>query len=157
MMDEQREAKTGRPSSFTQEMADLICERIGSGESLRAICRDAEMPAQSTVFKWLVDFKSFSEQYARAREAQTEALAEEILEIADDGRNDTYTDEDGNERTNHDVVARSRLRVDSRKWLMSKLAPKKYGEKITQEHTGPDGGPVVTRIELVAPDVNSAD
>lgn len=64
-------------------------------------------------------------------------MAEEILQIADDGRNDTYEDADGHERTDSDVIQRSRLRVDTRKWLMSKLAPKKYGDKTLL--TGADG------------------
>jgi hypothetical protein len=84
--------------------------------------------------RWIEAHPDFRNQYARAREAQADRMAEEILEIADDGRNDTYTDEDGNERTNQEIVARSRLRVDARKWLAAKMAPKKYGDKI--EHVG---------------------
>lgn len=87
------------------------------------------MPAQSTVFKWLSEQSAFSEQYVRAREAQADKLADEILSIADDGTNDTYKTDDG-EGVNHDVIARSRLRVDARKWLASKMAPKKYGDKM---------------------------
>lgn len=94
------------------------------------------MPVISTVFLWLSKDTAFSEQYARAREAQAEALLEDILEIADDGTNDTYLDENGNPRTDHDVVARSRLRVDTRKWAMSKLKPRRYGEKIDINHSG---------------------
>ena len=72
----------------------------------------------------------FSEQYARAREAQADKLAEEALQIADDGRNDTYVDGDGNVKTDTEVIQRSKLRVDTRKWLASKMAPKKYGDKV---------------------------
>ena len=126
----------GRHSEFTQEIADVICERIADGESLRSICKDEDMPNKATVFKWLAAQKEFSDQYARARESQAETMADEILAIADDGVNDTYLDDDGNERTNHDVIARSRLRVDARKWLASKLAPKKYGEKVQTELSG---------------------
>lgn len=138
----------GRPSEFTQETADAICQRLIEGESLRTICKTEGMPAASTVFRWLSERKSFQEQYARAREAQADHLAEEILQIADDGENDTY-EVDGETRTNQDVVARSRLRVDARKWLASKMAPKKYGEKVTQEHTGEGGGPVKMTVEFV--------
>jgi hypothetical protein len=125
---------------------------MGEGESLRSICRDDAMPALSTVFRWLAADKDFQEQYARAMDARATLLAEEILEIADDGRNDTYKDEDGNEATNHDVIARSRLRVDSRKWLAARMSPRKYGDKVSQEISGPEGGPVstITKIELVA-------
>lgn len=150
-----------RSTEYTPEIADAICERLSGGESLRAICCDVDMPAQSTVFKWLSEQKQFSEQYARAREAQADYMADEILQIADDGKNDTYLDDEGRSRTDQDVIARSRLRVDARKWLASKMAPKKYGDKITQELTGPNGGAVetVTRIELVAmkPNDRSAD
>lgn len=132
----------GRPSDYCEEIADLICERISDGESLRGICSESEMPNKSTVFKWLSIHKSFADQYARAREAQAETMADEILSIADNGENDTYLDEDGNARTNHDVIARSRLRVDSRKWLASKLLPKKYGDRLIQEHGGIDGKPI---------------
>lgn len=129
-------------SEFSQQLADVICDRLAEGESLRSICRDEEMPVQSTVFKWLAQREEFAKQYARAREAQADAMADEILEIADDGRNDTYIDGNGDERTDPEVIGRSRLRVDARKWLASKMAPKKYGDKVTAEHVGPDGGPV---------------
>lgn len=130
----------GRPSSFTQAMADQICERIADGESLRAICRDESMPAKSTVFKWLADMKPFADQYARAREAQADTLADEILEIADDTSRDTIATEKNGEQPNSEWITRSRLRVDARKWLASKMAPKKYGDKIT--HAGDPDAPV---------------
>lgn len=138
------------PSAFTQEVADVICERIAAGESLRSILKDDGMPASSTVFKWLIDYPAFSEQYTRAREAQADSLFDEILTIADDGRNDSYTDDDGNVRTDHDVIARSKLRVDARKWMAGKLRPKKYGDKLAIG--GADDLPPmqVARIELVA-------
>jgi len=94
------------------------------------------MPDAATVFRWLAVNESFREQYTRAREAQADAMLEEILQIADDGANDTYEDEEGNRRTDQDVIARSRLRVDTRKWAMSKMAPKKYGEKLDLNHSG---------------------
>lgn len=121
-----------RNSSFTQKIADEICGQIAEGRSLRAICGNEGMPDKATVLRWLADerYQSFRDQYARAREAQADALAEEILEIADDGKQDSYVDENGNTRTDQEVIGRSRLRVDARKWLASKLAPKKYGDKI---------------------------
>lgn len=85
----------------------------------------------------------FSEQYARAREAQADKLAEEALQIADDGRNDTYVDGDGNVKTDTEVIQRSKLRVDTRKWLASKMAPKKYGDKVAIGGAD-DLGPVQT-------------
>lgn len=132
------------PREFDQETADIICDRIAQGESLRAILRDDEsLPRSTTVFKWLTQNEGFAKQYARAREAQADVLFDEILSIADDGLNDTYTDEDGNVRTNQDVIARSKLRVDARKWMAGKLRPKVYGEFKAVELTGANGGPVV--------------
>ena len=120
----------GRPSNYSQEIVGAICERLANGESLRKICADEGMPAISAVFQWLSLHKEFAEQYARAREVQADTLFDEILEIADNGLNDTYTDEQGNVRTDQDVIARSRLRVDSRKWMAGKLRPKVYGDKL---------------------------
>ena len=122
--------KIGRPTDYTNEIADLICERLSNGESLRSICSLENMPNKSTVFKWLNIHEEFNDQYARAREEQAETLADEIIAIADDGLNDSYVDENGNKRTDQDVIARSRLRVEARKWVASKLKPKKYGDKL---------------------------
>lgn len=116
---------------FSQDVADAICEQIADGKSLRAICAVEGMPDKATVFRWLSNEQhvAFRDQYARAREAQADVLFDEILEIADDGTNDTIYTEDG-ERTNQEVIARSRLRVDARKWMAGKLRPKVYGDKI---------------------------
>lgn len=122
----------GRPSSFTQEIASEICERISDGESLRSICKSDDMPDKATVFRWLADAtnESFRDQYARAREVQADTLFEECLDIADDSSRDTKTLEDGREVVDNEVVQRSRLRVDTRKWMAGKLRPKVYGDKL---------------------------
>lgn len=122
-------ADRGRPSVYTAKLAGKICRRLAAGESLRAICRDDGMPDESTVRGWALDnVEGFFPQYARAREIAYHGLADEVLEIADDGRNDTYVDEDGTRKVDHDCVARSRLRVDARKWMLSKVLPKIYGD-----------------------------
>lgn len=143
----------GRPSEFSQEVADRICERIGDGESLRSICADDDMPNKATVFRWLAANEKFSDQYARARETQADTLFDEMLDIADDARNDWMErsgDEDAGWQVNGENIQRSKLRLEARKWMAGKLRPKKYGEKITQEHTGDGGGPVVIqKIERV--------
>jgi hypothetical protein len=118
----------GRPSTYSQETADAICERLTNGESLRRICSDEEMPHIATALRWVGENDAFREQYARAREIQAEVMADDLLGIADNEGAD---------------VQRDRLRVDARKWVMSKLAPKKYGDKIQQEHSGPDGAPLM--------------
>ena len=107
----------------------MICEKIADGMSLRDICLEDGAPHRSTVFRWLSQHPDFNDQYGRAREAQAELLADELMAISDDGQNDTYLDEDGKQRTDHDVIARSKLRVDTRKWIASKLKPKVYGDR----------------------------
>lgn len=128
------EKERGRPTAFTPELAAEIIARLAAGESLRKICTDDHMPHESTVRLWATDDREgFSTQYTRARQAQMDALAEDILEIADGDDAD---------------VNRARLRVDTRKWLMSKIAPKRFGERLFNEHSGPDGGPIETKAKL---------
>ena len=128
----------GRKSDYDPKIASEICERISNGESLRAICASApKFPAVSTICGWVLDDREgFADQYARARKLQAELLADELFGIADDGSNDTYTDKDGNVRANQDVINRSRLRVDTRKWYLSKVLPKIYGDKLDLNHSG---------------------
>lgn len=111
----------GRPTDYSPELTSRICERLAMGESLRSICRDDDMPSMASIFLWLGKHKEFSEQYARAREEQGEAHADRIVEIADDDTIDP----------NH-----KRIMVDARKWVASKLKPKRYGDKAEVEHSG---------------------
>lgn len=98
------------------------------------------MPAISSVFKWFREHPEFTEQYARAKQESADAMAEEILDIADDGTNDwmTRSTRDGTEYEvpNHEVVQRSKLRVDTRKWLMAKMKPKKYADTLDLTSAG---------------------
>ena len=126
----------GRPSDYSQEVAAAICGRLSCGESLTKICKDEAMPAISTVYKWMMQNKEFSESYARAREEQADTLADEIVSIADDARNDTQVDEDGNRIVDFDHINRAKLRVDARKWVAAKLKPKAWGDKVAHEHSG---------------------
>lgn len=135
----------GRPTLYTEELAAFICSEIASGEKVSDICAAETMPSQRSVYTWLAKYPEFSQQYARAQSDRTHAMAEEIIDISDDGRNDWMERNFGEETVwvaNGEALQRSRLRVDTRKWLMSKMAPKKYGEKIVQEQTGPDGGAI---------------
>lgn len=131
----------GRPTTYTPEIADMICSRLSEGESLRSVCKDPEMPVASTVFAWMRKYEEFSKQYARAKEEAADAMFEEIQDIADDGTNDwmEVNNQDGDcvgWKINGEALQRSRLRVDTRKWMMSKMKPKKYGDKIQTEHSG---------------------
>jgi hypothetical protein len=127
----------GRQTEYTEEIAEQICELIAtSSKGLNVICRETEnLPAPSTVYKWLSEQPEFSERYARAREIQADLLADEIIEIADDTSNDTLVSDTG-EYANKEWINRSRLRVDARKWKASKLAPKKYGDKVDVTSNG---------------------
>lgn len=122
----------GRPSTYSVEVADIICGRILAGESLRSICRDDAMPCGASVFKWLREHNEFAEQYAKAKAEQAEGYADEIVEISDEKEYDKV-EVDGvlvGVRFDSTAVARNRLRVDTRKWVASKLLPKKYGDKV---------------------------
>ena len=130
----------GRPSDFSQEIVDRICERLADGESLRAICASEDMPSRSMVFRWLAAHEAFRDQYARAREAQADAIFDDLLDIADDGRNDwmerCVEGEVVGWKENGESARRSALRVDARKWMLGKMQPKKYGEKLAVDHSG---------------------
>lgn len=122
----------GRPITYTPELARLVCERLATGESLRAICRSDDMPPESTVRNWVIDdHDGFAAQYARARDIGLDALADELMEIADTPKEGIKTEESfmGCKTTSGDMIEHRRLQVDARKWYLSKLAPKKYGDK----------------------------
>lgn len=138
-----------RRSSYTQEMGDAICQRMCDGESLRQICKDESMPYMSVVMRWARDIPEFQEHYARAREDLQAHWAEQILEIADSPLMGIKTETKGEEvkTITGDMIEHRRLQIDTRKWLLSKLAPKKYGEKVDLTHANPDGtnmtGPII--------------
>lgn len=118
----------GRPSILNDELAEAICTRMAEGESLRAICRSDGMPALGSVFRWIAVNDVFREQYEAAMAQRTESMFEEILEIADETSLDTISTENG-DKPNAEWISRSRLRVDARKWMLSKMLPKKYGDR----------------------------
>lgn len=156
-----------RPRAYKEELAKEIIQRMASGESLRAICADDHMPARSTVMLWVAeDEEGFSDRYEKACYARAHYWADELLDIADDGSNDWMERRDKEDeqigwRENGEAIQRSRLRVDSRKWLLSKMLPR-YADKQAVEHSGPDGKAIQTEskiewtIQPVKP-VNEAD
>jgi hypothetical protein len=121
---------------ITEDLVCRICERIAAGESLVRICKSEAMPSYSTVMKWLTLHADFAERYARAREDQADTLADEIIDIAD-------SDPD---------PQRARVRVDARKWVASKLKPKKYGDKTETTLQGPEG----SAIQIITTDHDRA-
>jgi hypothetical protein len=144
-----------RPTDYTPELADAICARLADGESLRTVCLSDEMPDKSTVFRWLRTNQAFCDQYTRAKEESADALTDEMLDISDDGTND-WMERKGGEgestgwQVNGEHIQRSRLRIETRKWIASKLKPKKYGDKVDLTHAGPGGGAISTVVEVVS-------
>ncbi len=128
------------PKKYTPEQIEnifsIILTRIENGEAVRRILMDNDMPNTETFYKWLAKDESYSKRYARACELRADAIFEDIIDIADDDSGDIKYDKDGNEMLNSEFVQRSRLRVDARKWIVSKLNPKKYGDKIENTHLG---------------------
>ena len=128
-----------------------ICARIANGEFLSHICRDPGMPLEQTVRAWVLhnrgkeDGEGFAVSYARAREMGYDHMAEEILDIADGNIHHRGIPDNA-------LVQQARLRSDNRKWLLARVLPKKYGDKVTQEITGDAEKPIITRIELVPVD-----
>jgi len=106
------------------------------------------MPTPATIYNWLNHHEDFLKQYARAKEMHADAMAEEILRIADTADADNVCDEYGNIKPNHEWIARTRLRVDARKWYLSKILPKKYGDKIEQTHVGDPEKPVHHQVDI---------
>jgi len=133
---------TGRPSSYSEAVASEICQRMTTGQGLLRICADDHMPDRATVYRWLEANEGFRDRYVRAREALMDFYAEQILVIAFDESGDIVVDQapDGRSKTvnNHAKVQRDRLKVDSLKWIASRLFPKRYGDKM--ELLGQDAG-----------------
>lgn len=131
-------ATTSEPerATFSQALCDVICTALAEGESLRSICQQPGMPHIATVMRWLSDpeKRDFCEQYARAREAQAETLAEELLAIADEAEYEPIQDPNTGQTLavafDKTAVARNKLRVETRKWLAARMSPKKYGDKL---------------------------
>lgn len=125
--------KVGRPSIYSKELADRICNELAQGISLRTVCKADDMPNMSTIFAWIREKDGFSNQYARAKQESADAMAEDILDIAD-ATNQVI--KSGAEKKSSAYAQAQRLRVDTRKWLMAKMKPKKYGDTIDVKSGG---------------------
>lgn len=135
--------KRGRPTKYVEANAVEILTRVAGGETLRQVCRSEHLPAESTVRLWaLDDVQGFAARFARGRMLMLDCWADGMVDISDDGSNDweTRKREDGSEYdvVNQEVIARAKLRIETRRWLMSKLRPDRYGEKV-QVDTPKDG------------------
>lgn len=125
---EKPKKRAGRKTEYDPLIAAEICTRISCGESLRQICMEDRMPVHSTVYLWLLQNKQFSDNYAKAREEQADTLADEIQAIADEPPAE-IVDDKGISRTDSGWVTWQKNRIDARKWVASKLKPKKYGDR----------------------------
>jgi hypothetical protein len=144
----------GVPTKFTKEIADEICTLLISGDSLRTICKREGMPAKNTVLSWLNKNEDFQTQYTCARAKQADAIFDEMLDIADESVNDYIDIGDGKKVVNQEAIQRARLRIDTRKWVLGKMKPKKYGDKVDIDVTGDIA---VTVMEIVTREEADAD
>lgn len=144
---DKKKAVMGRPSTYNEKMADEICERIAHGETLSAICRrkmnldrTIHTPALSSVYNWLDAHPDFMAKYRRARELQMQTWGDDIIDIADDTTLDTVTKVTPGgreyEAVDQENIQRSRLKVHTRQWLMARVNPKLYGDKVEHEVSG---------------------
>lgn len=137
----------GKPATYTKAIADEICDRVSQGESLDRICQDPRMPTATAVRLWVKNGREpFTSEYTRARELGYQVIAEDILEfgLGDVRGPDGYVD--------NGEIQRLRLLSENRKWFLSKMLPRQFGDKVTQEIVGNEDQPLITRIELVPVD-----
>lgn len=132
-------APIGRPPMYSTELAVAVCALIAQGKSMKTIAQTEGMPSIGTMYGWLANNPEFLKLYERAKQDQADALAEEMLDIADDGTNDWMEahDKDGNcvgYKVNGEHVQRSRLRIDARKWIAERMKPKRYGARAEMTH-----------------------
>jgi hypothetical protein len=126
----------GRPTIYTAQLADQICKEIAQSEKgLHRLHRELDwFPDPSTIMDWLSDKPEFSSQYARAKSLQADFMGDSLLPIADDTSNDELITKNGVVE-NREFVNRSKIRIETRMWLMERLAPKKYGKQIEDTET----------------------
>jgi hypothetical protein len=147
----------GRPSGYNENIAARILAEIATRNvGLKTICDDnKDFPSPSTVYLWLMQHEEFRDKYARAKEDQTQVLEDEMLILADNtklGEIVTIKGDGTEEIKRSDMIEHRKLQIETRKWLMGKLKPKKYGDKIQQEVTGKDGGPLQIISSVPRPD-----
>ena len=135
-------AKTGRPTIYKDSTVKAICLRLSMGQSLNVICKLDKYPKKTTVYRWLQENEIFRDKYRHAREMQQENFLDEIIEIADDSKDD-YIEKQGKNgsytQLDAEHVQRSRLRIDTRKWVMERMSSRKYGPKSEVDHKSSDG------------------
>lgn len=133
-----------------EDTFNYVCQEIEKGRSLRSVLREDKMPSSSTFFNWFKDDEAKTKQYAYAVEQRAEMIFEDILSIADKSDEDIIIDENGIEQTNHDVINRSRIRIDARKWMLGKMNPRRYSDKLDLTSGGEKiQNPSIISVEIV--------
>ena len=136
----------GRKSRYTEPLGRAICKMLAGGMTLNQVCSRPGMPHERRVRAWASDVDHpFSPKYLRARELGYLKMADDLVDISDDGSNDWMERKKGEDTitvVDHEHIARSKLRIDTRKWLLSKALPKIYGDKTAHEVSGPGGAPI---------------
>jgi hypothetical protein len=155
---EPEERLPGRPQTYTEQLGNEICEWLSLGRSLTSFCKQDGNPTYPTIMRWLWKGskwyrEEFLKSYMAAREQQAQCLVDSIIDISDDGTNDFMELEDKSGKkyikVDQEYVQRSRLRVESRKWIAAHLLPRKYGDNSKVEVTGVDGSPLVPQQILI--------
>jgi hypothetical protein len=145
--------KSGRPCEFTDEIFTEICGRMSDGKTLRQICKDPQMPNRATVLRWVKNDDGRKRLYEQARQACMDWYADEIIDVAWDTSKDTIKRKEQPDLCNHEWINRSRLKVDTLKFLMAKLHPGRYGDKTQLEL--PAAGP--TQIQWIERKIVGSD
>lgn len=129
----------GRPSGYSIKLAKEICDKIASSSyGIKKLCKlNENWPSHETIYQWLMKYKEFADLYAQAKRNQVSVFIDEIIDIADDKTQDADVDDNGNLIPNSEFINRSRVRIDTRKWLASKLVPRLYGDKSPAEEEKP--------------------
>lgn len=141
----------------TDALLATIFERVANGESLNKICTEPGMPSRKSFYEWVGEDETVLRRYEFAMLMRADTYAEETIDIADDSSDDWKEGKDGNLIPDYDVVQRSKLRVDARKWYASKLAPKKYGDRVLNEHQGGDPSKPINQnitVSFVVPNLS---
>lgn len=129
--------KMGRPTDYSPELRDEICKRISSGNSVHSVCRQDDMPDRSTIYRWLREKPDFKDQYERALKEREDYHFDEMLDISDKVEDDSIK------------IQKAKLMIDTRKWVLSRMNPKKYGDKAGETETIDDNPtPVSVNIEV---------
>ena len=147
------------PENKEKAINDIL-EHVASGKSVKSLIdhsgRDV-IPSYTTWCEWLKESTDLADNYARAMESRQEVIFEEILVIADDQEGDVYKNDEGIEFTNHNVIQRSKVRIEARQWVLGRMNAKKYGNKIDMTSGGDKLPSSQAALNITLPDGTKLD